>query len=275
MTRRGVTLAELMVALACTALLAAAMLNAYARAVKVAPALQASELKIATDQEFRDKLTDLIHHAYVLNVGGAPTAAVTVTVGAGGATTTSTATGPRTYFTTNPQSNNSGLASSGGSQSTTSGSNSSPLVFTVLGEPTSHAALEDSSADFTQQNQSRGPVGGMVEYQVGLSPVGTPPSDKKGAFIRMQRPADTDPTTGGYEWLLLPGVDNLMFEFWDGTQWQESWDTLTMNPIRLPAAVRVTYSSGSETPHVFVVRVPLSDVTPANPATSIGGGAAG
>jgi len=289
MRQRGITLVELLVALGCTAILSAAMLNAYSRAIRVLPSLNASEAAVNSQFAFRDKITDLLHHVYVLNNGAANASAAGgvistgttstgfTTVTAPGAAATM-ATGPRTYFTTNPQSGNSGLTQSSGGQNQSAGGgggNTGELVFTVLGEPTSNAALQDSSNDFVQQNQTRGPEGGVVELQIGLTPVGTPPSDKKGVFIRQQRPADADPTQGGYEWLLLPDIDYLLFEFWDGTQWQQSWDTTTQSTIRLPAAVRVTYSKGTDTRTVFVVQLPLSDVTPANPATDIGGGISG
>jgi hypothetical protein len=93
--------------------------------------------------------------------------------------------------------------------------------------------------------------------------------------MRMQRPADADPTSGGTEWLQLPDIDSLLFEFWDGTTWQQSWDTTTQTPVRIPAAVRVTYSKGNDTPSVFVVQLPLSDATPADPVTNYGSGLAG
>ncbi|HLK16519.1 MAG TPA: type II secretion system protein GspJ [Fimbriimonadaceae bacterium] len=266
MRRRGVTLIELMISLAGTALLSATVLYAYTNAIKVAPAIRKSQETIDADQAFREKVADILGHVYVLNNG----ANVALAVG-----------GQRTYFTTNPQANNTGLsggsgaASSPGNSSGSSGtSRNAQLVFTALGEPTSQAALQDASNDFVQQNQTRGPQGGIIEFALELTPVGDA-GGKKGIFIREQRPADTDPTSGGYEWLLLPDVDNLMFEFWDGTQWQPGWDTTTQTPIRLPAAVRITYSKSSDTPKVFVVRLPLSDATPANPVTNFGNGMAG
>ena len=263
MRQRGITLVELMLALACTALLCAAMLNAYSMAIKVPPALRVSQAAIDAQAMFKDKITDLLHHVYVLN---------------NGANIAVTANGQRTYFTTNPQSATSGLTQASGTQGQSGsggGGGTSELVFTVLGEATSNAALQDASNDFTQQNAARGPEGGIVEYQIGLTPVGAPPSSKKGVYIREQRPADTDPTQGGYEWLLLPDIDNLLFEFWDGTQWLQSWDTTTQAPVRLPAAVRVSYGKGADIRTVFVVRIPLSDATPADPVTNLGAAAGG
>lgn len=275
MTRRGVTLAELLVALACTAFLAAAMLNAYSNAIKVPQRIQSSEAKLQEELAFKDTVTQLLHHVYLLN-NGATNTTTTTTTGATGTATTALALAPRTYFTTNPQVGNTGLSQSSGGQAQGGGGGStSELVFTTLGEPTNQAALNDPSDDFIQQNQIRGPQGGVVEYQIGLTPVGTPPPDETGIFIRRQQPADNDPTQGGVERLLLPGIDNLLFEFWDGLEWQQSWDTTTQGTIRLPAAVRVTYSIGNDNPKVFVVQLPLSDATPENPVTDIGGGMTG
>ncbi len=260
MKRSGFTLIELLLALAGTVVITAAVLNTYSTAVKVGPAIQAGQSTIDEKILFQDKVTDILTHVYVKN---------------NGATIALTAGGQSTYFTTDPQvSANSGLAGGGNAGSNSAGASGSTLVFTALGEPTNQAALKDPSNDFTQQNQIRGPQGGMIEYSISLNAVGSA-GDKKGIFMRMQRPADADPTQGGDEWLALPDIDSLLFEFWDGTTWQQSWDTTTQTPIRLPAAVRVTYAKGSDTPTVFVVQLPLSDATPADPVTNYGSGLAG
>jgi Tfp pilus assembly protein PilE len=268
MRRAGLTLLELLITMAGTALLIAAMFSAYIQALKVEPKLDAVRVADAQTGSFQTRITDILQHAYVFTTANTPP---------GGASPVNN-NPPRTYFTTNPQANNTGLqGSSGGagsassSQGGGSGSGTSTLVFTALGEPTSTAAINDPSNDFNQQNQTRGAQGGMIEYAIETTPVGTA-QGKQGVFLREQRPADADPTQGGTETLLYPDIDQVIFEFWDGTQWQPSWDTLTQTPVRLPAAVRITYSQGSATPTVFVVQIPLSDVTPANPATNIGGG---
>lgn len=63
-------------------------------------------------------------------------------------------------------------------------------------------------------------------------------------------------------------MSEILFEFWDGTQWITSWDT-DSDGRRLPAAVRVTYRVSSDTDeHSFVVRIPTSDVTADNPMTT-------
>ena len=67
----------------------------------------------------------------------------------------------------------------------------------------------------------------------------------------------------------VSAVDTLSFEFYDGTDWQTTWDTTTMTTRRLPSAVRVTYKfTDEETEHVLVFPVPTSDVTPDNPVVA-------
>lgn len=248
--KRGFTLIELLISMALSAMLAASLTLAFRQALMVGPKM--AKVRTAEDQRilFQETLTDLLEHTYVMPRTGATT--------------------PNTYFTTNPQANNSGLAqSSGQSQGMGPKANGGVLVFTALGLPTKQAILNDASGDFETQNQLYGPQGGIAEYEISLTPQGGS-GDQHGVFIREQRPADNDPTQGGTQYLALPDVDNLTFEFWDGLQWQPSWDSLTQSAVRLPAAVRVTYSVGSATPTVFVVWLPNSNVTPTNPATDIG-----
>ncbi|MFT4689658.1 MAG: type II secretion system protein GspJ [Verrucomicrobiia bacterium] len=42
------------------------------------------------------------------------------------------------------------------------------------------------------------------------------------------------------EQVLLSGVQNLFFEFYDGTTWQDAWDSTTQDP-RAPKAIRATF----------------------------------
>lgn len=131
-----------------------------------------------------------------------------------------------------------------------------------------------SPDDFETQQQSRGPVGGLAEVSLGTSPVGDA-GGRTGLFERLQRPADADPTQGGFESLLDPQIARIGFQFWDGQQWVSDWQT--SDPIRLPTAVRVRYvlrGRPGET-REFVVAIPTSDVDAENPVavgTSAGGG---
>ena len=73
------------------------------------------------------------------------------------------------------------------------------------------------------------------------------------------------------ELVLGPDIAGIGFQFWDGQQWQDTWDTTTMTPPRLPQAVQVTYRLKSEPNgpvHLFVAPVPASDVNALNPVTT-------
>jgi prepilin-type N-terminal cleavage/methylation domain-containing protein len=137
-----------------------------------------------------------------------------------------------------------------------------------------------STDDFQTQHDAQGPVGGVGEASLGMQPVGTAPGGQTGLFERLQRPSDTDPTQGGYEWVLDPNIADIGFEFWDGQQWQTSWDT-TNGQTSLPQAVQVSYTIKNEpgSPvHMFVVPIPTSTIDAQHPAsaatTTAGGGAA-
>lgn len=151
------------------------------------------------------------------------------------------------------------------------------LTFTTTA-PGVPSAARFSEDDWETQQAARGPVGGVAEVSLSTTPVGMDAGDRAGLFERIQRPADGDPSQGGTESLLAPGVAEIVFEFWDGTQWLTAWDTLT-GERRLPAAVRVTYVLNSEenrqeaaaTERTFIVAIPASDVDALEPAT--GGGA--
>jgi hypothetical protein len=124
------------------------------------------------------------------------------------------------------------------------------------------------TSDFETLNDQYGPQGGVAEIQLSLTPVGQPASSDTGLFLREQRPADSDSSQGGNESLLMPNVTTIQFEFFDGLQWQETWDTITSGSRRIPSAVRVTYQlTGEDQQRFIIVRLPFSDVTPTNPVT--------
>ena len=130
----------------------------------------------------------------------------------------------------------------------------------------------DSADDFETQQTANGPVGGLAEVSLGMVAVGNP-GDKTGLFERVQRPSDGDPTQGGLESVLGPDIASIGFQFWDGQQWQDTWDTTTMTPARLPQAVQVTYRLKSESSgvvHLFVAPIPASNVSALSPVTSTG-----
>lgn len=189
---------------------------------------------------FEDRLSDLIRHAH-LTVDTAQT---------------------DSYFI--------GSVGNGTDAQSVQGSgNADTLTFTVSGMRIPGSTMDDQD-DFETQNQDHGPQGGIGE--IGISPTALGDSSgQSGLFYREQRPADGDPTQGGYESLMEPDVETIQFEFFDGLDWQTTWDTRTMTTARLPSAIRVTYHlTGESDDRVLVVQVPASDVTPANPVTTEG-----
>lgn len=150
------------------------------------------------------------------------------------------------------------------------GNLSDSLSFTTLGLNPPGTVLE-ATGEFQDLNERFGPQGGILEASFEATAIGNA-GDAQGPFLRTQRPADGDPYQGGWEEVLDANLAGLNFEFWDGTTWVEEWNSSQMDPPRLPAAVRVYYALTGEEESVrsFVVRLPLSDVTPQNPAGVIG-----
>lgn len=228
---RGVTLIELIVTAAIVAILAAALARAYGSSIDLDTKVRAGRDTLAVRSAFKDRIRDLLSHAYL----------------------SSDSTDTTTYFSA-PD-----IAAGGTSR----------LVFTTLGCQVSREVI-DSKDDFETINNTHGPQGGVSEVEISTTPVGNAP-DPKGLFLREQRPSDGDSTQGGYESQLSPDIETISFEFWDGQQWQPTWDTLTQTTRRLPASVKVTYRrTGETTDEVFVVQIPASDVTPDNPVTEAG-----
>ncbi|HZO91903.1 MAG TPA: hypothetical protein VFB38_26535 [Chthonomonadaceae bacterium] len=141
------------------------------------------------------------------------------------------------------------------------------LTFTTIA-PGVPMAAQLSGDDFETQHNAYGPIGGVAEVSYSTTPVGDA-GDQTGLFERIQRPSDGDPTQGGLESLLAPEVERMGFQFWDGLEWVDTWDTLN-DTRRLPAAVKVSYTlrgARDNTVNVFVVPIPASDVTAQNPVT--------
>ncbi|MFY9233860.1 MAG: type II secretion system protein GspJ [Fimbriimonadaceae bacterium] len=136
------------------------------------------------------------------------------------------------------------------------------LVLTTRGERVP-SALMASQDDFETSNARFGPQGGIGEVSLALTPIGAA-ADRTGLFLRVQRPADGDPTQGGFESVLEERVTDIRFQFFDGTTWTPEWDT-DLTARRIPAAVHVRYTLEGEPERNFIVRLPLSDVTPENP----------
>ncbi|MEI7576712.1 MAG: prepilin-type N-terminal cleavage/methylation domain-containing protein [Armatimonadota bacterium] len=233
---RGLTLVELMVAIVITALIAASAGQATYVAVRHNASAKAYRTVATRDQQFEDRLRTLISAACLSTV----------------------TTDPASYYL-------GGDAAGDTDQSiTTSGAG---LVFTALSEKLP-AEYVNSQDDFETLNQTYGPRGGLCEISISQSAIGNAPVST-GLFLRRQTPADGDSSQGGFESSLDSDIESISFEFYNGESWDLSWDSTAMDVPRLPSAVRVTYSRTSDSKeHVFIVRLPLSDVTPDNPVTA-------
>lgn len=146
------------------------------------------------------------------------------------------------------------------------------LTFTTVA-PGVALAARASEDDFATQHEASGPVGGVAEVSWGLTPLGDA-GDRTGLFERQQRPSDGDPAQGGSETLLDPQIERVGFQFFSGTEWVTTWDTVAGGERRLPAAVRVSYmlkEDAEGTVRSILVPIPTSDVTATNP--SLNGGA--
>jgi hypothetical protein len=94
------------------------------------------------------------------------------------------------------------------------------------------------------------------------------PGERTGLFQRVQRPADGDPTQGGREWLLDPQIDRVGFQFFNGTDWVDEWDTIlgrrqTASGRR--AGELCPQGDAGGCVRSFVVTLPASDVDSLNP----------
>jgi len=256
MNRRGITLIELLISVILTAAMVVTIGNLYSQAANYDGKVRADRSLDVKTQAIQDKITDWLRHAEL-----AANATATDSYFIGNVGNVASVTTPTQVAT--PQTN--------GSTSSSGNGNSDTLIFTVTGLRLNSGTLT-SDDDFETQNTNHGPQGGVAEVAIYTTPVGTPPQNQTGLFNRFQRPADIDPSQGGNETLMSPDVTSIQFEFWDGAQYEPTWDSRSMTPTkRLPAAVRVTYQMQNETnPRVFVVTLPNSDVTMLNPVVQGG-----
>lgn len=228
--QRGLTLVELIVALVGMVFIFAALGGSYAAAMSWQERSVAADSRLDDDGRLEKQLTALIQDAYLIPLADDQTSYLIGT-------------------------NSQGV-----------GETSDTLTFTRLGPPPASRYLNSDEEDFALLNESYGVQGGLEEVSLSLTPVGSEASSE-GLFLRKQRPSDGDATQGGREMLLDEGITALYFEFFDGEQWQTTWDTVTTGPRRLPAAVRITYSLADQTDsRSLVVRLVNSDATPEDPA---------
>lgn len=253
---RGITLLELLIATAIMAFLMLALARTYAVGINYDSRFLAGRDQLAKVHAFEDKIITLIQHAELAQPS-TPAEVDSYFIGnVGNVQSTAQGTGTPIPAATVGQSSAPGSSSS----------LSDTLILTVSNLRVPSNVLNDSTSDFETQNQKYGPQGGITEYAISCTPVGSPPGGSSGCYIRRQSPADDDPSQGGTETLLSPDVTSINFEFFDGTQYDPTWDSRQMTPPQLPACVRVTYQMmGQPMSHVFTVIVPNSNVTTTNP----------
>ncbi len=230
MKRRGVTLLELLIVISLIVMITAAVTRSFVMSLDYEQRLREGRQESDRYRTFEDRLATLLKHAY-LSANGEDASSYFI-----GADVQAEAA---------------------------SGTPTESLTFTIAGTriPSTFMASQD---DFQTLNDRVGPVGGVAEVTLGMTPIGQAPT-QEGLFLREQRPSDGDPSQGGTEQVFSQDVESIQFEFYDGAQWLPNWDTRT-GQKRLPSAVRVTYKlTNDENDHIIVTKLPLSDVTPLNP----------
>jgi type II secretory pathway pseudopilin PulG len=266
----GVTLMELLVAAIIVAGITAATTRALSAGFNSSKIIEASRASETERAVFEDAVTAWIRQAwlspsatsttceFIGQVGpmspGDPSQIITATTTAGG----QVGTGPTSTSPTTSSGSGGGATSSDNPLSNSG--NSDNLTFTAVGA-SPPLQLFTSTDDWETNNQNLGPAGGVAEVCLSLSGEDDP-ANHQGLFIRIQRPADDDPTQGGFEKVLCPDLSSIGYEFFDGQNWDPTWDTRTMTPRQLPAAVRVTYRfKNDKQDHVMVVALPYSNTT--------------
>jgi len=263
---RGITLLEVLVAATITVIVMVAAVDAMSMGLGYNEHLRSGRSIEENRRRFEEKLTLLLTRVYV-NSTGYSTYFVGQT-GAGQPAGQEIVPGQPLITGTTPPSV--GAATTGTSTAPGAG-DADTLMFTVMGRPLPGAVLSaDPNDDFETDNQNYGPQGGVAEYSISMTPVGDS-QGQKGVILREQVPADQDATQGGFESVLEPDITNITFEFYDGTQWQSSWNTFAQQTRQLPAAIRVSYTMPGETQdRVFIVGLAYTTTTPNNPATTTG-----
>lgn len=224
---KGLTLIELMAAMAILGIMAVSLAGAWAAATRYRS--QSGESRIAHDRviQFENKITSLIRAAYL----------------------SPQQTDDTTYFVSLDE-------------DTASSEPAPGIVFTTSGirVPGVYLVTDESLESL---NEQFGPQGGLAEVSLSLVAIGES-QGQTGLFLREQRPSDGDYEQGGFESVFEPDLETIGFEFFDGLAWVNYWSTFE-EERRLPAVVRVTYRLTDDEDRVLVVPIPASDVTPANP----------
>lgn len=269
--RRAITLLEVLVAAIISALVMAAAVDAIAMGIGYNEHLRAGRDKEENWRRFQEKATLLLSRIYIDPIN--TTNASTYFVGQTGEGMPPGQTIQPGQMLIPGQATQAPAAASGAQSTPGGGGDSDTIMFTVMGRPLPGNALAaDPTEDFETDNQHYGPQGGVAEYALCMTPIGDS-KGQTGLILREQVPADQDATQGGNESIAEPDVTNVSFEFYDGTQWQPSWDTFAQTPRQLPAAIRVDCTlQGEAQDRIFIVGLAYTTVTPNNPATTTGGG---
>jgi prepilin-type N-terminal cleavage/methylation domain-containing protein len=234
MRRGGFTVLELLVVISITALVTAGAARAYVEGIAFDRRVRDGRAQVLAVRQFEQRIADLLRGAYMTTL---PDDTASCFIG-----------------------------NSGEGSQNTSASAATVLTLTTFSDRLSPRFVNSNEEDWETLNETFGPQGGLEEASLSMSPIGQPEGNIGGLYLRTQRPADGDPTQGGYEEQINPDVTEISFEFFDGLSWQASWDSRTMGTRRLPSAVRVTYKlDGEDASRLFVVRLPHSDATPLNP----------
>jgi len=253
--RLGVTLIELLIVLVITAILASAIGYAFTAELTMQRIEEARRADLDRSDATERRITHLLQGAK-LTLPAAPGAVPVLPAAPGPPATAGPSAAPSqvTYFA--------GLAEGGANDL-----GCDRLTFTTTAPALPLASL-DGTDDFETQQEVRGPVGGLAEVSLSVTPVGDA-GGQTGLFERIQQPSDADPTQGGSESLLDGRIARLGFQFWDGAEWVTTWGAA--NPPRLPQAVRVRYTlrgrPDSEV-RVFDVPLPASDVNAEAPQST-------
>lgn len=237
--RRGITLIELLTAMALSGIVLMGLVSTFAMAIQTQLADGQKREEFETNAAFEQRVRNLISHAYI----------------------TTDAADLNTFFHGRTLNGASSLGANA----------SDELTFTTVGTGVAGSAINNAETDFDARNQAVGPVGGVKEVSISMTPVGQ--ASAEGVFLREQEPSDTDPDQGGEEQVMDSGIASVSFEFFDGTDWIGDWDTDTNRT--LPLAVRVTYQRTDDegTNRVFVVRLTNQVVNAAAQQGGANGGA--
>jgi hypothetical protein len=139
------------------------------------------------------------------------------------------------------------------------GTGASSIAFTTTSRELPPRYLQNRDTDWQTLNERFGPEGGATEVAFSTTPAGDAGA-LRGLFLREQIPPDAEASRGGKERLLDERVQDIRFEFYDGTNWKDTWDSRgETDKGKLPATVRVSYVLNGDTkPRSFLVRLPLA-----------------